>query len=238
VARQRGDKLGGNLGQRPAADRFDFGRPFDGSIYPRKGKGYGIQGEAAYPDLLAKWDKDSSWQAWRKGMSLAHAELVGAAERFTAVQVEHRDTYAQTLQWSSSTLLLAGFSSRASPDGRWTVAIKPRGTEITDAPVGSNQKEFWYRFPDDPTRAPLRLMELDFKAAGSGRSTPLHINRMLIGEVVEDTATGPQQLEEDLTAGIGLLCVAVHEGSGKAYFDASRYWRRERTDDGRLFFVC
>jgi hypothetical protein len=57
---------------------------------------------------------------------------------------------------------------------------------------------------------------------------------MLIGEVLEDTATSAQQLEDDLTAGIGLLCVAVHEQAGKAYFDATRLWRRERTSDGRL----
>jgi hypothetical protein len=130
--------------------------------------------------------------------------------------------------------MLAGLSSRESPEGRWKVEIQPRGTEITALPVGSNQKEFWYRFPDDPTRAPLRLLEVDFKAASLGQSVSLNINRMLIGEVVEDTATGPRQLEEDPTAGIGLLCVAVHEASGKAYFDASRFWRRERTDDGRL----
>jgi hypothetical protein len=234
MARQRGDLLGRGLGMRRSADRFDVGIPFDGSVYPRKGKGFGIQGEAAYLDLLAKWDKDGHWQSWRKGMALAHSQLVGAAERFTAVKVEHRNSYSPVAQWHTSTLLLAGFTSRESPEGRWTVAIQPRGTEITTQPVGSNQREFWYRFPDEPERAPLRLLELDFKAASLSTATPLHFNRMLIGEVLEDTAISAQQLEDDLTAGIAMLCVAVHEQAGKAYFDATRLWRRERTADGRL----
>lgn len=233
MARQRGDKLFGTLGRRPARDRFDVGLPFDGSIYPRKGKGYGIQGEAAYPDLLTKWDRDGHWASWRKGMALAQAQLVGAAERFTAVKVEHRDSYAASAQWRTSTLLLAGFTSRESPEGRWTVAIQPRGTEITPQPVGSRQREVWYHFDDDSGRPPLRLLELDFQAAALAMN-PLHLNRMLIGEVVEDTAVGPQQLEDDLTAGVGLLCVGVHEAAGKAFFDATRFWRRERTSDGRL----
>jgi len=229
---QRGDNLGAGLGRKPRPDRFDLGIPFEGSVYPRKGKGLGVQGEAAYLDVLAKWDKDGHWQSWRKGMALAHSQLVGAAERFTAVLVEHRDSYATTAQWRTSTLLLAGFTSRESPEGRWTVAIQPRGTEITAKPVGSKQREFWYRFDDG--RPPLRLLELDFRVTTRSAAVPLHLNRMLIGEVVEDTAIDAQRLEDDLTAGIGLLCVAVHEADGKAYFDASRYWRRERTGDGRL----
>lgn len=234
MARQRGDALGGTLGRRPASDRFDVGLPFQGSVYPRKGKGFGIQGEAAYLDLLAKWDKDGYWQPWRKGMALAQSQLVGAAERFTAVLVEHRDSYAATAQWRTSTLLLAGFTSRESPEGRWTVAIQPRGTEITAAPAGTAQREFWYSFDDDSLRPPLRLLELDFGSSQSRAGAPLHFNQMLIGEVVEDTAIAPGQLEDDLTAGIGLLCVAVHEAEGKAYFNATRYWQRERTGDGRL----
>ncbi|MCE2836705.1 MAG: hypothetical protein LW834_07055 [Cyanobium sp. 49614_E6] len=234
MARQRGDVLAGGLGRRPVADQLGKGIAFSGSVYPSKGKGYGVQGEAAYPDLLAKWDKDGHWQSWRKGMALAQAQLVGAAERFTAVRVEHRDSFATTQQWRTSTLLLAGFTSQESPEGRWTVAIQPRGTEITAQPVGAAQKEFWYRFEDEPGRAPLRLLELDFKATAARSVSPLHFNRMLVGEVLEDTAISGQRLEDDLTAGIGLLCVAVHEAEGKVYFDATRFWRRERTTDGRL----
>jgi hypothetical protein len=232
---RRGDDFSGGIGRRYAPDRFDIGKPFKGSVYPTKGKGAGVQGEAAYLDLLAKWDKDGQWQAWRKGMALAQNALVGAAERFTAVKVEHRDTYATTPTWRTSTLLLAGFTSSESPEGRWTVAIQPRGTEITAQPTGNNQREVWYQDPEAPEQSPQRLLELNFKAARLAKGAqPLHINRMLIGEVLEDTALSPSAIEEDLTAGIGLLCVAVHEAAGLAYFDATRFWRRERTADGRL----
>ena len=63
MARQRGDVLAGGLGRRPVADQLGKGIAFSGSVYPSKGKGYGVQGEAAYPDLLAKWDKDGHWQS-------------------------------------------------------------------------------------------------------------------------------------------------------------------------------
>jgi hypothetical protein len=231
-----GDDFSGGIGRRRSPDRFDVGKPFVGSVYPTKGKGVGVQGEAVYLDLLAKWDKDGQWQSWRKGMTLAQNFFIGAAERFTAVVVEHRDSFALTPTWRSSTLLLAVFTSVQSPDGRWTVAIQPRGTEVTTQPVGSNQREVWYQDPAAPEDPPLRLLELNFKAATqvSSLRAPLQLNRMLIGEVVEDSALKNGSIEDDLTAGIGLLCMAVYESEGLAYFDATRFWRRDRTVDGRL----
>lgn len=233
--RSTGDFSGG-LGRRQQRDRFDVGRPLQGSVYPRKGKGLGVQGEAQYLDVLDKWDKETNWQSWRKGMALAYSGLIGVAERFTAVTVEHRDSFANTPRWRRSTLLLAGFTSRESPEGRWTVAVQPRGTEITRFSLrGSTQREFWYSDPAMPEQAPLRLMELTY--VDSSKPQPrgvMFLNRMLIGEVIEDTAIDPDRLEEDLSAGIGLLCVAVWEAMGRAYFDATRYWVRERTTDGRL----
>ncbi|MCE2838046.1 MAG: hypothetical protein LW834_13980 [Cyanobium sp. 49614_E6] len=227
--------LSGNIGRRPGRDRFDIAQPLNSSVYPRKGKGYGVQGEAAYPDLLDHWDKLASWQSWRKGMSLARSQLIGAAERWSAIEVLHRDSYAATPSWRSSQLLLAGFTSSQSPEGRWTVAIQPRGTEISRQPVGGNQREFFYHFPDEPERPPLRLLEVKANlVALTGGGLPLHFNRMLIGEVLEDSAINFRQLADDPTDGLGLLCVAVHEEQGLAYFDASRCWRRERTADGRL----
>jgi hypothetical protein len=237
MARRRGDALGGSLGKRPAADRFDVGLPFDGSVYPRKGKGHGVQGEAQYLDLLAKWDKDASWLAWRKGLSLAHTQLVGAAERFTAIEVTYRDPLAPVPLWQTGRALLAGFTSRESPDGRWTVCIRPRGTVITRRPVGAMQwREVWLNLTDDPEAPPQRLLELDYSTV-SAKATgvvPLDFNSSLVGEVIEDSAISATALDPDSTVGIGLQCVAVYQDEFKVYFDASRYWQRERTSDGRL----
>ena len=231
-----GRGIGGpQSGGRRNGDRVDQGIASKGSVYPRKGKGWGVQGEAAYPDLLDRWDREAQWQSWRKGMALARSQLIGAAERWSALEVLHRDSYAATPTWRHSKLLLAGFSSPLSPEGRWTVAIQPRGTEITRQPVGSNQKEFWYHFPDEPERPPLRLLQVSVnRPTLTGGGLPLHFNRMLIGEVLEDSATTFRHLAADPADGIGLLCVAVHEAQGAIYFDASRYWQRERTADGRL----
>lgn len=238
-----GDRIGnvsgniaGGIGQRPARDRFDIGRSFSGSVYPSKGKGLGVQGEAAYPDLLDHWDRLAGWQSWRKGMTLARSQLIGAAERWSAVAVLHRDSYAATPTWRTSHLLLAGFTSDQSPEGRWTVAIQPRGTEITAAAIGANQQEVFYRNPNQPDQPPLRLLVISTAAPAPLGAAPLHFNRMLIGEVLEDSAINATTLADDLTDGLGLLCVAVHEAAGLIYFDASRCWRRERTADGRLLY--
>lgn len=239
-----GGKLGRGIGElsagrpRRSGDRVDRGRPFVGGVYPRKGKGWGVQGEAAYPDLLDQLDRRSQWQSWRKGMALARSQLVGAAERWSAVEVMHRATFTTSLRWRRSRLLLAGFTSPQSPEGRWTVAVQPRGTEIAPRPVGTEQDEVW-----DPLGVagdPVRLLRVTSPAAAApidepeGEVARLEINRMLIGEVVEDSAIDATTLAEDPEDGIGLLCVGVHERSQTAFFDATRYWKRMRGPDGRL----
>jgi hypothetical protein len=239
VAGRGGDDFSGGLsrqlGGRRRGDRVDVGQVLLGSVYPRKGKGYGVQGEAAYPDLLDRWDREAHWQSWRKGLALTHSLLIGAAERFTAVSALSRNPFAAALEFQRTPLLLASFSSTESPEGRWTVAIEQRGTEISTRPLSGPQNEVWYQ-PPQPGSAPLRLMELNFKAQPiplQGEQ-PLHFNRLAIGEVIEDSAINPYELHPDSADGIGLLCMAVHETAGLAYFDASRYWKRERTEDGRL----
>lgn len=229
-------KMGRGIGGRRQGDRVDLGRPVIGGTYPRKGKGWGVQGEASYPDLLDQLDRRSTWQAWRKGMSLARSQLVGAAERWSALQVMHRDAYALMPEWRQSTVFIVGFTSKASPEGRWTVTIKPRGTEITSQPIGEVQEEMWHALHDGPDAPQQRLLEVRFKDAPmTNPAMPqLNFNRMLIGEVLEDTALDHATLAEDPTDGIGLLCVGVHEERGTVWFDASHYWKRERLADGRL----
>lgn len=227
---------GRGIGGRSSGDRVDRGTPFKGSVHPRKGKGWGQQGEAAYPDLLSHWDRLSGWRSWRLGMGLARSQLAGAAERWSGIDVLRRDGFTRQQGWRRVPLLLAGITSRQSPEGRWTVAVQPRGTLTAYHPTPAEQSEFWYSYPDQPERAPLRLLQLDYANAPlpSENDPGLHLNRMLIGEVLEDSALSPSSLAEDPTDGIGMLCVAVNEERRLAYFDATRIWRRERTSDGRL----
>lgn len=219
---------GGDFSSRRSGDRLDLGRPFSGSVYPRRGRGYGVQGEAAYPDLLDHWDKLAGWQSWRKGLGLAVSQLVGGAERWSAVEALGRSSF-ETATLRYSPVLLAGFTSKESPEGRWTVAVKPRGTEISRAPVGVQQREFWVYLPPETGLPPLRLIEVRGNGIGG-----MEFSQSLIGEVVEDSAVDESTLANDLADGIGLLCVGVFNNPNVAYFDATKAWRREYTDEGRL----
>lgn len=227
---------GRGIGGRSRGDRVDRGTPLKSSVHPRKGTGWGQQGEAVYPDLLSHWDRLSGWRSWRLGMGLARSQLAGVAERWSGLEVLRRDGFTRQQGWRRVPLLLAGITSRQSPEGRWTVAVQPRGTLTAYHPTPSNQSEFLYAYPGEPEREPLRLMQLDYTSAPlpSVNDPGLHLNRMLIGEVLEDSALSPTALAEDPTDGIGMLCVAVNEERRLAYFDATRIWRRERTSDGRL----
>ena len=229
---RQGDRLGRSIGA------------FSGSIRPTKGKGHGRQGEAVYLDLLDRWDKNGRWQAWRKSMSLSQSLLVGAAERFTAVQALHRAPIAPAPAMDDSPILLAGFTAPASPDGRWTVAISPRGTMTTPAPVGAiDQDEVFINLSDDPDAPPQRLLRLTLRpptplgaplGAPPRAGPPIDFNASMIGEIVEDSCIAPGVLDPDPTDGIGLLIVAIHEADFMVYLDATRLWRRERTSDGRI----
>ncbi len=230
------DGLGRGIGGRRQGDRVDLGRAVLGGTYPRKGSGWAVQGEASYPDLLDQLDRRSTWQAWRKGMSLARTQLIGAAERWSALLVMHRDAYAPMPEWKQSPVLIVGFTSRTAPEGRWTVTVKPRGTEITSQPIGAQQEEMWHALSDAPNAPLQRLLEVSFANVPmvNPAGHALSFNRMLIGEVLEDTAIDSTTVHEDPTDGIGLLCVGVHEERKTVWFDASRYWKRVRLEDGRL----
>lgn len=222
----------GDFGGRRRGDRLDLGRPALGGVYPRKGKGYGAQGEAAYPDVLDHWDRLAGWQSWRKGLGLAVGQLLGGAERWSAVEALHRRSFSETEDWTVSSLLLAGFTSSQSPEGRWTVTVKPRGTEISTTPVGSQQREFWVYLPPETGQPPLRLLEVK-GASPENPDGPLFA-QTLIGEVVEDSALDSSRLAEDQADGLGLLCVGVFQSPNVAYFDATKKWYRSYTNEGRL----
>jgi len=238
-------RFDGGIGasKKPKADRFDRGIAFNGSVYPTKGRGHGIAGEAAYLDLLARWDRTNTWQAWRKGMTLAASSFFGAAERSTAIRVQLQDPFSTAPAFRFSPAFLIGFTSRESPEGHWTVCLRSRGSEISDGPVLAGcQREEWRSFSAGPNGAgpngadagapPERCIALDFSAVPG-----VNFNASVIGEVLEDSATDGVTLAADPTDGRGLLCLAVHEDIGVAYFRASSYYERQRLPNGRLQLV-
>lgn len=109
------------------------GRPAAGGIYPTRGKGYGIAGEAAFPDLLTKWDKDQTYTSWRQGMDLAFDPAAMAGQRITAVNAVTVDPFNPG-GTTEQTVILAGFLSGNSPDGQWLVGLSQRGPDRPMAP--------------------------------------------------------------------------------------------------------
>lgn len=210
-------------------------------VYPQKGKGWRVQGEAVFPDQLEIADRRSTWAAWRKGMDLARSGAIADLERFTVVQAQVRDAFRAGEAWRLVPVLLAGFPSQASPEGRWTVAVLQRGGRTLPNPVAAGgQREEWMADPADPEAPPRRLLVVSL--AGQP------FNRMMLGEVLEDSAVGPHPpssgsvevpapLAEDPSDGLGLLCIGVRKDLGELVFDAERCWRRVRLSDGRLQLV-
>jgi hypothetical protein len=241
---RRGDNLLGGLGRTASfaadlgrKDSFGRGRPQASGVYPRKGRGYGQIGEAAFPDLLRHYDMQQRWSSWRAGFALASSGLVGAAERFTAVQVTSQNPFNAAAGFQKTVTLMAGFSSPDSPEGRWLVTFKERGQFIAPGDLnGVTQRHVLLPDPEDPKGERLRLvLELKYPPE---RAAELASALSLVGELVEDTAVSATSLDADKTAGLGLLCMAVHIPTATLYFDASRYWTREYTKDGRLVSVA
>lgn len=239
MARRRGgDRFDGGLGRGNRADSFRRGLPRSSGIYPTKGKGWGQQGEAAYPDALATLDRNSSWQAWRNGMRLARDGLIGAAERFTAVEVLGDDPFQPGHHWRLQRLLLAGFTSKQSPEGRWTVAVQERGAVVLPVVLSSVMLQSdWLRVDDEGRSPARRLLTLRL-----GRRSDMQLHRVMIGELFEDSAVGVDSngkgvLADDDADGTALLCVGIDEGSNSVLFDAEWRWRRQRLPDGRLQWV-
>lgn len=216
------------LGQFGRPDRFDVRPRPDTGVYPRKGRGLGVAGEAAFPDLLAQADRTSGYQAWRLGMKLAFNGLVRDARQYLPVQVMDRPAFAPQEGWRYRDALLVVFPSRGSPDGRWTVAVKPKGADISPLPLADNsQKEVVTAAEDGRT---LRLLQVDVGATWGKDS--LLVASSLIGELVEDTGLDPANADDENEAVI-LLCVGVYPEQGVMLFDGTQLWWRERLASGR-----
>lgn len=227
-----GDRFAPRAAGRPdrfgKPDRFDSGAPPSRGIYPRKGKGYGIAGEAAYPDLLASEDRNSKYQAWRLGMGLAYNSLIADRRQFLPVQVLDRPAWAPQEGWTYQDTLLVSFPSKASPEGRWTVAVKPKGTDVAPLPVEEGRQRVRRISADDGTS--MRLLEVDVHRTWGTSS--LQAASGLIGELVEDGAVSATRVDDDDEATL-MLCVGVYADWGLMYFDGSQYWRRRTLANGR-----
>ena len=220
--------LGRGLGKAAKADRFDQGFARRSGIYPTKGKGWAQQGEGQYPDLLRKWNNDQNWTCWRRGMEIAYNDLVGDTSQFMAVDVLRLPAFNPDLGFQATRALLAGFPSRHSPEGRWTCAIKPRGSEISPLPITDECQSdllFINRFEEE---VPLLVVTLPglFSGRRPGSGNPL------IGELIEDTATDQGTVIDEADEALILMCVAVYEDEGLMAFDARTAWRRVRQPNG------
>ena len=219
---------GAGLGQFGKADRFDLKPRPDTGVYPRKGKGLGVTGEAAFPDLLAQLDRNSGYAAWRLGMKIAFNELMRDRRQFLPVQVLDRPSWAPQEGWGYREALQVLFPSKGSPEGRWTVMVKPKGSEISPLPVTAAQQRELITTSEDG-RA-LRLLEVAVGATW-GRDSLLAASS-LIGELVEDSGLGPTEVADEDGA-LQLLCVGVYPEQGLMLFDGTQCWRRELLATGR-----
>lgn len=224
MARSRGDSFG--YGRPPRYATFERPLPQARGTYA-KGKRRGSQGEAQAPDLLAKWDKDQNWRSWRKGMTLAYNQLLTDRSAFAPASVLRLPAFQPQLLWQAAPALLVAFPSKSSPEGRWTVAVKPRGTDITAQPLAADAQSEISLSGADLTRRLLRVRVVDAWAPSL-----LQAASSLIGELVEDTGVSATEVVDDDEATI-LMCVAVYPEQGELVFDLERYWIRSVLDSGR-----
>lgn len=226
-------------GQFSKPDRFGIGKVGKGGIYPSRGKGHHEVGEAAFPDLLEHWNRSMNWSAWRAGLDLALSGLFTNTNQYQAFEVLRVPPF-QPFGLEPTPVLGVGFPSTASPEGRWTVSIKPRGTEVSSFPVSEEwsisetsidlEADNPYGYPAGTRRL---LVGSNNTEAGIELQGPT-IASSLVGELVEDTviSTTPLVLAEEDDEAVILLCVAVYPQNRTMVFDGSRYWKRERQENG------
>jgi hypothetical protein len=218
----------GRLGNFGKPDRFDRRLQPDTGVYPRKGKGLGVVGEASYPDLLAQLDRNNSYASWRMGMGLPFNQLLRDRRQFLPVQVLDRPSWAPQEGWGYRDALLVYFPSKGSPEGRWTVTVKPRGSDIAPLPLAANAQ--WEVFSSAEDGRTLRVLEVNVGATWG--TSALIAASGLIGELVEDSGIGPDAVvDEDGT--LQLLCIGVYPEQGVMLFDGTQCWRRQALSDGR-----
>jgi hypothetical protein len=237
MARRTGDSFGSAgfkaaklapAAGRRAGDSFGQGLGIASGVFPRKGKGWGVAGEATYPDILNEWDRKQGWTPWRQGMTLAFNDLLQDTQQFQPVQVLSRPAWVPQEGWTYRPALTVGFPSRTSPEGRWTVTLKPRGTDISVFPLDGNaQKQLLLE------DAGLGVPILQVEVGATWGEGALSSASSLVGELVEDSAPSRLTIDPEDDEAVILLCVGVYPEDGLMLFDASQVWRRVLQPNGR-----
>jgi hypothetical protein len=200
----------------------------DTGIFPTKGKGWGVQGEAAFPDLIQHWNQENKWQSWRRGMALAFSADRPLLDGLTVLSANGMPAGADLIV--SQDAIKVDFPSRDSPQGAWSVVIRPRGVQQAALAIGDDQFEVWWTNP--ATEEQARVMAW----RGNWSTAETVLASALIGELIEDTATPSGELL-DVLDGHALLCVGMDTDEGIVYFDAERLWRYEPLPQGGRVLV-
>lgn len=226
MPRRGGDHFDGPR-QRPP-DRFDRPLRRAGGTYARKPRKPGEPVGGSYPDLLEHWDRTQDWTPWRRGMALAYNSLFRNQQQFQPVTVLHLPAFRPRDAWRAASALICTLPSKDSPEGRWTVTVKPRGTEISPQRLGGAVQRITFNTAE--AELPERLLVVDVSGAWGAGS--LDAASSLIGELVEDTASSATEVVDEDEEAVILMCVAVYPEQGLMAFDATRRWRRLRRPNG------
>lgn len=210
---------------RSTGDSFAAGKVDPGGVFPTKGKGAGIAGEAAFPDLLSNWDRKAQWQQWRRGVQLAFSEQ-SAQVTLLQVQVLARPAFTPDNAFISQSTLVLQFPSETSPDGVWSVTVRPRGQEISPTLPSGQSEEFFYNPYNNTKTRVMRVEGVGAWGTGSGVAAT-----SLIGELIEDTVGKSGRLLAP-DEGHALMVLSVDTKNNYLLCDATRQWRYQQQDNG------
>lgn len=231
MASRRGDRFDGPRVRPP--DRFDRPLKRAGGVHAPRARKPGDPVGGSYPDLLEHWDRTQSWTPWRRGMALAFNSLLRDRRQFQPATVLHLPAFQPQRAWRAASTLLCIFPSAGSPEGRWTVTVKPRGVEISPRPLLGAGQRLVVNASD--SELPERLLVVD--VSGAWAPGALDSASTLIGELVEDTATSSTAIADENDEAVILMCVAVYPEQGQMVFDATRRWYRRGTERGGAVLV-
>lgn len=228
MARRGGNRFDGPRARPP--DRFDRPLRRAGGAHAPRARRPGDPVGGSYPDLLEHWDRTQTWTPWRRGMALAFNSLLRDRRQFQAATVLHLPAFQPQRAWRAASALLCIFPSSGSPEGRWTVTVKPRGTEISPRPLRGAEQRLVVNAQD--SQLPERLLVVD--VTGAWEPGALASASTLIGELVEDTAVSATAVTDENDEAVILMCVAVYPELGQMVFDATRRWRRFTSERGSV----
>jgi hypothetical protein len=188
-------------------------------------------------NLLQSADAESGWRRWREGMRLAVQQLGELDGQYSTARLLRSSPFSVDGALQAFPVLLVGFPSRSSPEGRWTVTVLNRGSvQATEALTPERQQEVTVRWQqlnalmewETKTWRLLRVEVGPIWSEGDG------VESDLVGELLEDSLLpdGTWRADEDVKL---RMVVAVDYVNDAIYLDGEREWRREakETPDGR-----